>query len=137
MVQTRRYLTTALPRYPKPRAQIPRRPVVCRRRSGSYRRSSRSASRTMSWQTNIRRGRATDLAAVLALLESARLPTADIASIDEPQIWVLEERDRIVGVIALERTGSEALLRSLAVTPDYRNRGFGREIVVHVEQSAR
>jgi amino-acid N-acetyltransferase len=91
----------------------------------------------MSPQPNIRRGRATDLPAVLALLESARLPTADIASIDDPQIWVLEERDRIVGVIALERFGTEALLRSLAIAPDYRNRGFGRELVARVEQSAR
>ena len=91
----------------------------------------------MSSQPNIRRGRAPDLPAVLALLESVRLPTTDIASIDKPEIWVLEERDRIVGVVALERFGSEALLRSLAVAPDCRNRGFGRELVAHVEQSAR
>jgi amino-acid N-acetyltransferase len=90
----------------------------------------------MSPKPDIRRGRGSDLPAVLALLESARLPTADVASIDEPQIWVLEERDRIVGVIALERFGSEALLRSLAIAPDCRNRGFGRELVGHVEQSA-
>jgi len=86
---------------------------------------------------NIRRGRPADLPAVLALLESARLPTADIANIDEPQVWVLEDRERIVGVVALERFGSEGLLRSLAIAPDYRNRGFGRELVTHVEQIAR
>jgi N-acetylglutamate synthase-like GNAT family acetyltransferase len=86
---------------------------------------------------DIRRARATDLPAILALLENAGLPTADIASIDKPQMWVLEERDAIVGAIALERFGSEALLRSLVIAPDHRKRGFGRELVARVEQSAR
>lgn len=51
-------------------------------------------------------------------------------------MWVLEERNAIVGVVALERVGSEALLRSLAVAPEYRKRGFGRELVARAEQSA-
>ena len=90
----------------------------------------------MSPAPDIRSARAPDLPAILALLEGARLPTADIASMHEPQMWVLEERDSIVGVIALERFGSEALLRSLAIAPDCRNRGFGRKLVARVEQSA-
>src|SRR5690349_2051460 len=91
----------------------------------------------MSPQPNIRRARPADLPAVLALLEGARLPTADIASIDQPQIWVLEERGVIVGSIALECFGSEALVRSLVVAPEYRGRGFGGALVAHVEESAR
>ena len=91
----------------------------------------------MSPQPNIRRARPADLPAVLALLDGARLPTADITSIDQPQIWVLEERGVIVGTIALECFGSEALLRSLVVAPDYRKRGFGGALVAHVEESAR
>jgi amino-acid N-acetyltransferase len=91
----------------------------------------------MSPQPDIRRARPADLPAVLALLEGARLPTADIAGIDQPQIWVLEERGAIVGAIALERYGSEALMRSLVVAPEYRKRGFGRELVALVEESAR
>jgi amino-acid N-acetyltransferase len=91
----------------------------------------------MSPLPNIRRARASDLAAVLALLEGARLPTADIESVATPQIWVLEEHGRVVGAVALERFGAEALLRSLVIAPDYRKRGFGRELVAQVEQSAR
>src|SRR5689334_928838 len=91
----------------------------------------------MSPLPNIRRARASDLVAVLALLESARLPTADIESVDCPQFWVREERGRVVGAIALERFGAEALLRSLVIAPEYRQRGFGRELVARVEQSAR
>jgi amino-acid N-acetyltransferase len=91
----------------------------------------------MSPQPNIRRARPADLPAVLALLEGARLPTSDIASIDEPELWVLAEREAIVGVIALERFGAEALLRSLVIAPDYRKRGFGRELVAQIEEQAR
>ena len=91
----------------------------------------------MSPLPSIRRGRATDLPAVLALLESARLPTADIASVDELPMWVLKEWGAIVGVIALQRFGAEALLRSLAVTPEYRKRGFGAQLVARLEERAR
>ena len=90
----------------------------------------------MSPLRSIRRGRATDLPAVLALLESARLPTADIVSVNELPMWVLEEKGAIVGVIALQRFGAEALLRSLAVAPEYRNRGFGAQLVAQLEESA-
>jgi amino-acid N-acetyltransferase len=91
----------------------------------------------MSPPPNIRKGRATDLTAVLALLDGSRLPTADITSVDELPMWVLEERGSIVGVIALERFGTEALLRSLAVAPEYRKRGFARELVARAEEAAR
>ena len=90
----------------------------------------------MSPPADIRRARSPDLPAVLALLEQARLPTADITGVDEQWMWVLEEQGVIIGVIALERFGSEALLRSLAVAPGYRKRGFGHELVDRVEESA-
>jgi N-acetylglutamate synthase-like GNAT family acetyltransferase len=91
----------------------------------------------MSPHPDIRRARASELPTILALLESARLPTADIVGVDQPEIWVSEERDRVVGVVALERFGSEALLRSLAVAPDYRGRGLGQALVACAEECAR
>jgi amino-acid N-acetyltransferase len=90
----------------------------------------------MSSLPEIRAARSTDLAAVLVLLRGAGLPTADLTNIRGLSMWVLEERNAIVGVVALERVGSEALLRSLAVAPEYRKRGFGRELVARAEQSA-
>lgn len=90
----------------------------------------------MSPLPSIRRARSPDLPAVLALLEQARLPTADITGVDELRMWVLEEEGAIIGAIALERFGSEALVRSLAVAPEYRKRGLGRELVDRVEESA-
>jgi len=74
---------------------------------------------------------------VLALLEDARLPTTDIVSTDEPRMWVLEEEGAVVGAIALERFGSEALLRSLVVAQSWRKQGLGVELVAHLEACAR
>jgi amino-acid N-acetyltransferase len=75
--------------------------------------------------------------AVLALLQVARLPTADLTSVQALKIWVLEASDSLLGgVIALERFGTDALLRSLAIAPGYRQRGFGRELVARLEKDA-
>jgi len=98
--------------------------------------SAPSVVRQMSPLHNIRRARAGDLPPILALLEGARLPTTDIVSVDEPKLWVLEERGQIAGVIALECFGNEALLRSLVVAPAYRKRGWGRELVAQLEETA-
>ena len=91
----------------------------------------------MSPLPDIRKGGPADLPAVLALLEGARLPTADLTGINGLVVWVLEEKGAVVGSIALERFSSEGLLRSLAVAPEYRRRGFGRELVGRLEESAR
>jgi amino-acid N-acetyltransferase len=73
--------------------------------------------------------------AVLNLLESAGLPTSDLTSAQQLHLWVFKD-DSLQGVIALERFGTEALLRSLAVAPEYRQRGVGRELVARLEQDA-
>jgi amino-acid N-acetyltransferase len=85
---------------------------------------------------SIRHGQSTDLPAVLVLLHGAGLPTADLTSAHGLKMWVLEARDSLLGVIALERFGTDALLRSLAVAPEYRKRGFGHELVARLEQDA-
>jgi amino-acid N-acetyltransferase len=74
---------------------------------------------------------------VIALLEDARLPVSDLRSIAQLRTWVLERKSSLVGVIALECYGSEGLLRSLAVAPEYRNRGFGGLLVDRLEEDAR
>ena len=87
-------------------------------------------------QPTIRGGQSTDLPAALALLQGAGLPTADLPSAPVLKMWVLEASDSLVGVIALERFGADALVRSLVVAPAYRKRGFGRELVARLEQDA-
>jgi protein-tyrosine-phosphatase/N-acetylglutamate synthase-like GNAT family acetyltransferase len=85
----------------------------------------------------IRRGERADLNEVLALLSDAGLPTADLPDNPHLKMWVMEASGSIVGVIALERFGADALLRSLAITPQYRKRGLARELVGHLENEAR
>jgi amino-acid N-acetyltransferase len=73
---------------------------------------------------------------VTALLDDAGLPTSDLASVRELSMWVLEMDGSLIGVIALERYDSDGLLRSLAVTGEYRERGFGSLLVNRLEADA-
>ena len=90
----------------------------------------------MSSQPIIRRGRDADLVAVLALLQEAGLPTADLASAAGLHMWVLLDNESLIGVIGMERFGARALLRSLAVAPGYRQRGMGHQLVARLEREA-
>lgn len=92
---------------------------------------------TVALQPSIRRGEAPDLSAVLALLRDARLPTEDLTSAPGLQLWVLECEGQLLGVIGLERFGTGALLRSLAVAFEHQRHGFGHELVTRLEQDAR
>lgn len=91
----------------------------------------------MSPPLDIRRGGPTDLPAVLEVLRDSELPTADLIGVSDLHLWVLETMHGLAGVIALERFGSEALLRSLAVAPQYRKRGIGHQLVARLEKDAR
>jgi amino-acid N-acetyltransferase len=73
---------------------------------------------------------------VLTLLQGSGLPTADLPGIAGLRTWVVESETSLTGVIALERFGAEGLLRSLAVVPEHRHRGIGRELVAQLERDA-
>jgi len=68
-----------------------------------------------------------DLADIKELLRSYHLPVEDL---EEPGVEIFEwrEKDRLVGCIGLEKYSKHALLRSLAVHPDFRGKGIGKEI---------
>ena len=87
-------------------------------------------------QPTIRRGQGVDLAAVLALLKSSGLPTADLTSASDLHLWVVEENETIFGVIGMERFGDCALLRSLAVGTSFQRRGIGSQLVARLEREA-
>ena len=107
-------------------------------------RDLRTRSRTLrplrvvmsSRHPTIRLGQDADLAAVLALLQAAGLPTADLTSVASLHLWVLEAEDSLIGVVGMERFGARALLRSLAVAPSYQQRGMGRRLVARLEREA-
>jgi amino-acid N-acetyltransferase len=79
---------------------------------------------------------AADHAAILLLLEAAKLPTADLAAA-RPAFIVARSGGRLVGVGAVESHGVTGLLRSVAVAADRRGTGLGREIVARLERQSR
>jgi len=79
---------------------------------------------------------ADDLIAIRVLLESAGLPTSDLASA-RPEFVAIREEGRVVAAGALQRFGSSALLRSVVVSHDHRGMGLGGAIVSELERLAR
>ncbi len=76
-------------------------------------------------------------AAVLTLLESAGLPTADLAEGILEHFFSMGPRPQPYGVVGLEIHDNVALLRSLAVSPQNRSAGAGSRLVSHAEDYAR
>ncbi len=78
-----------------------------------------------------------DLSALVDLLEGCGLPADDLApdSLAHFELAV-DEAERIVGVAGFDRASADALLRSLAVAPDWRGRGLGEQLVARREAAA-
>jgi len=72
----------------------------------------------------LRLGEVGDADAVRALLASEALPVEDLAGA-HPEFVIALSEGRLVGCIAVEVAGEDALLRSLAVRPDVRGKGIG------------
>ena len=85
---------------------------------------------------NIRHAGGEDLPAVLQLLWECHLPTDDVSAIIG-DFWIAHSGSDLVGIIALECLGQVGLLRSLAVTPRYRNRGAAQVLCDRIIQDAR
>jgi amino-acid N-acetyltransferase len=71
-----------------------------------------------------------------SLLTTSDLPTDDI---DDPAIALFGAfaGDTLVGVIGLQSSDGVGLLRSLAVAPEYRDRGIARLLCERVIEAAR
>ena len=78
-----------------------------------------------------------DVAAVRALLAAAGLPVADLTAASLADFWGCRAGEELAGAIGLERYGAVALLRSLAVAPDWQGRGLGAALLAHAERAAR
>src|SRR5262245_34776042 len=84
-----------------------------------------------------RQGRADDLPAARALLTRLDLP---LAGLEEclARSWVAEVPEGVlVGLAGVELYTDGALLRSVAVHPDWRGSGVGRTLVLHALDAAR
>jgi amino-acid N-acetyltransferase len=77
---------------------------------------------------SLRPAREEDLPSVHELLRHAGLPTAGVAEW-LPHFLVAEYEGEIVAVAGLEIYGPSGLLRSVAVRPEWRGTGLGRQLV--------
>ncbi|MBS1810034.1 MAG: GNAT family N-acetyltransferase [Acidobacteria bacterium] len=68
-----------------------------------------------------------DLPAVLALLIEAKLPTEGVQE-HFVDFLVVRFGEQIVGSVGIERYGATALLRSLVVSPRWRNQQIGQQL---------
>ena len=83
----------------------------------------------------VRPAKPSDLEGVEALLLASALPLAGVRQA-LPSIFVADDAGSIVGVAGLEVHDGHALLRSVAVAPDWRSRGLGRMLVERVIEEA-
>jgi amino-acid N-acetyltransferase len=79
---------------------------------------------------------AADAQSVHDLLRRSDLPTSDLIAA-RPQFLIAECAAQMVGIGALERFGTAALLRSVAVEPQWRGSGVGRLLIGQLEERAR
>lgn len=70
----------------------------------------------------------TDRAAIVDLLSSLSLPTADLPETLD-NFKILKNVDQVIGVCGLEVFGTVALLRSLAVAPGNQQQGLGEMLL--------
>jgi amino-acid N-acetyltransferase len=83
----------------------------------------------------ISRAEETDLLEVDTLLSDCELPTDGLAG-HWRSLFLARSGKRLAGCAAVELYGSEGLLRSVAVKPEYRNRGLGDQLTHRVLQVA-
>lgn len=86
---------------------------------------------TMTTGTKIRGAAPSDLPRIERLLTSSDLPLAGVKDA-LPTFLVAEAGTDIVGVAGLEVCCDNALLRSVAVAPEYRSKGVGRALVMQL-----
>jgi amino-acid N-acetyltransferase len=89
----------------------------------------------MTGPSAIRLATVQDFARIAALLGANDLPTADLED-SQPEFLIAEDGAELIGVGGLQRFGSTALLRSVAVIQEKRGSGLGGELLRHLEHHA-
>ncbi len=77
-----------------------------------------------------------DIQSIRELICSSGLPSSDVDGKSQ-KIFVVESDGRIVAVGGIEKLGDVALVRSIAVAPEYRKNGIASSIYQLLEEYAR
>jgi GNAT superfamily N-acetyltransferase len=71
--------------------------------------------------------------AVETSLEASGLPVSDLREGQPVTLFSIRKKEQLAGAAGIEWFGATALLRSLAVAEGFRNHGYGRLLVGHIE----
>ena len=94
--------------------------------------------RQPTFDANIAPASERDYGDVIALLDAASLPTEDLERSSMAHFLVARDGSgKVIGAIGVERYGRTALLRSLVVAPEHRNRELGTRLVAEIEARCR
>jgi len=77
-----------------------------------------------------------DYPAIRSLIKSCQLPYEDLNPADQRSFLVLRKKSELIGAIGIEPYRPDGLLRSLAVSKDYRDKGYGKALVERLEAVA-
>lgn len=84
----------------------------------------------------LRGARIEDSSAICRVLADADLPTQDLSDESFKHFVVCLVNGAIIGVVGLEKYGSSALVRSLAVAEQHRSQGFAAKLMLRIEMHA-
>jgi len=73
---------------------------------------------------------------IMQLLSSAKLPVDDLPPLLNNFLAAVDDTGQVIGVAGFEIYGTNALLRSVAVKPEFRNRGIADKLLQEVESMA-
>jgi len=94
--------------------------------------------RQPTFDANIAPASERDYGDVIALLDAASLPTEDLERSSMAHFLVARDGSgKVIAAIGVERYGRTALLRSLVVAPEHRNRELGTRLVAEIEARCR
>jgi ribosomal protein S18 acetylase RimI-like enzyme len=92
---------------------------------------------------------AADLGAIIALTEQAYRPYTDLFGappipvtedyaprIAAGEVWLLEDAERLAGLVVLENAADHLMIFSVAVSPEFQGRGFGRKLLRFADDQA-
>src|ERR1700745_4253975 len=88
------------------------------------------------FRSDLRTATAADRDSITELLKTVDLPTSELDA-HLTNFLVAYCGNRLAGCAGLERYGKTALLRSLAVHPDYQGLGLGRKLAVAILAEAK
>ncbi len=72
-------------------------------------------------------------AEVKSLLVSENLPVSDLSTSSNTKLFGIQVDNQIVGIVGLEQEGTIGLLRSLVVSSNIRNHGYGKHLIDYAE----